>query len=128
MRKEQIVLLVSMIIAAFVVMVFVPRLIMAGDLEPPPEAADGSGSPVSTMYTLEEIYNKLDAVEKKIDQLFCIQDGGTWTAYYKDWDQDGYGDQVKAPAAQAAQGEKQGHDDDREHDQTLEGAAQCQDQ
>ena len=35
--------------------VSLPGVISAGDLEPPPEAVDGSGNPVSTMKTLDQI-------------------------------------------------------------------------
>lgn len=44
---------------------FLPGLIKAGDIEPPPGAVDASGNPVSTMHTLDEIYNKLDQLTGK---------------------------------------------------------------
>lgn len=57
-RKEWILLLA--IISVVVGMgIFLPGPVGAGEVEPPPEAVDGSGNPVSTMHTLDEIYNKL---------------------------------------------------------------------
>jgi len=47
---------VLVVVSSFVAVVMVfPGLLGAGDLEPPPEAVDGSGNPVSTMKTLDQI-------------------------------------------------------------------------
>lgn len=86
MRKRQKTMLVLAVMAVFMATVlFLPGMLGAGSLDPP-----DTGSPVPTMRTLEEIYNKLNTIENKIDQL---QDfvGGNFT-YYADEDGDGYGD------------------------------------
>ena len=45
-----------MITVFIALLVFLPGMVFAGGIEPPPEAVDGSGNPVGTMHTLEEIY------------------------------------------------------------------------
>ena len=77
MRKGKNPLVVLALITVFVAMGLVlPGLARAGELEPPAGAVDLSGKPVSTMHTLDELYNKLDelsskltAVEAKVDAL-----------------------------------------------------------
>jgi len=84
MRKQQKSMMVLAIVTVCIsTVLFFPGLIGAGELEPP-------GPPTGTMHTLDEIYNKLNTIEDKIDQL---QDfvGGNFT-YYADADGDGYGD------------------------------------
>jgi len=63
MRKQQDSILVLIKITAFVVMwLLFPGVVGAGDLTPPSGAVDGSGNPVSTMHTLEDIYNQLQSI------------------------------------------------------------------
>jgi len=50
-----------------VIMVFLAGMVCAGDLEPPPEAVGPGGSPAGTMHTLDEIYNKLEILQRKMD-------------------------------------------------------------
>jgi len=57
MKKQQKPILVLAIIITFLVAVlFLPKLLSAGSLPPPPDAVDLSGVPVPTMKTLDEIY------------------------------------------------------------------------
>ena len=56
MKKQQKSMLVLAMVTAFITFgLFLPGLVGAGDLEPPPEAVDGGGDPVSTMKTLDEV-------------------------------------------------------------------------
>lgn len=67
MRKGKRTLLLLALITAFVAMgLFLPGLARAGELEPPPGAVDGSGKPIPTMHTLDEIYNKLGDIDSKL--------------------------------------------------------------
>jgi len=68
MEKGKKSILVFGMITAFITFgFFIPGPVCAGDLEPPPEAVDGNGEPVSTMVTLDEIYDKLEVIDGKID-------------------------------------------------------------
>ena len=61
MRKGKRTLLVVAMITAFIAAgLFLTGLVRAGELEPPPGAVDGSGKPIPTMKTLNEIYNLIN--------------------------------------------------------------------
>ena len=61
MNQHRKTLLVLAVISAFMATtVFLPKLTRAGDLEPP-------GSPEPTMHTMDEIYNKLEVLNRKLD-------------------------------------------------------------
>jgi hypothetical protein len=88
MRKQKkSVLVLAMITAFAATALLLPGLLGAGSLDPP-----DTGSPVPTMSTLEEVYNNLNVLEYKLNQLLCIQGGDVWITYYGDDDGDGYGD------------------------------------
>ena len=56
MRKRQKRMMVLTTISVFMAgALFLPGLVGAGEIEPPAEAVDGSGNPVSTMKTLDQI-------------------------------------------------------------------------
>jgi len=56
MRHSRYLISDLVVVSSFAAAVMVlPELLGAGDLEPPPEAVDGSGNPISTMKTLDEI-------------------------------------------------------------------------
>ena len=56
MRKRQKRMMVLATITVFMAgALFLPELVGAGEIEPPAEAVDGSGNPVSTMKTLDQI-------------------------------------------------------------------------
>ena len=82
-KKSVLVLAIAMAFAATALLL--PGLVGAGELEPSEELGP-------TMHTLDEIYNKLDLIENKIDQLLSKQIGGEWITYHRDYDEDGYGD------------------------------------
>ena len=106
MRKGKNTIVVLALITAFVAMgLFLPGMARAGELEPPAGAVDGSGKPIPTMHTLEEIYNKLTAIEAKVDALYSNIDADgdgilneadnclmTPNPDQADLDGDGYGD------------------------------------
>lgn len=61
MQKQRKSILVLAIITTFIAMgFFVPGLAGAGDLDPP-------GTPDSTMHTLDEIYDKLELIDNKLE-------------------------------------------------------------
>lgn len=70
MRREPKSMLVLVFIMTFIVTaVFLPGMIEAGSLDPPPGAVDPSGDPVSTMKTLDEIYDKLETIDSKLEPV-----------------------------------------------------------
>jgi hypothetical protein len=93
MKKGQKSMLVLWIVTVFIAFgLFIPGVVGAGYLEPPTEAVDEDGDPVSTMRTLEEVYNKTNLLKNKLNQLLCLEGGGAWITSYRDFDEDGYGD------------------------------------
>ncbi len=67
MKKQQKWMLVLAVMGAFIATVlFLPGLTGAGELEP-------GNTPGPTMHTLEEIYNKLIMIEKKLDGIIGIR-------------------------------------------------------
>jgi hypothetical protein len=105
MRKgKNPIVLLALITAFIAVGLFLPALARAGELEPPAGAVDGSGKPIPTMHTLDEIYNKLTAIEAKVDALCSPDSDGdgmpdpldnclmTANPDQADSDGDGYGD------------------------------------
>jgi hypothetical protein len=95
MKKGQKSMLVLWIVTVFITFgLFIPGVVGAGYLEPPTEAVDEDGDPVSTMRTLEEVYNKTNLLKNKLNQLLCIEGDGAWITSYRDFDEDGYGDPI----------------------------------
>ncbi len=62
-RRDRSLWMLAMLLFSLTGMIFLPGSVSAGDLEPPLEAVDGSGNPVGTMRTLDEIYDKLEGLE-----------------------------------------------------------------
>ena len=54
-NRKQLMIVLTTLLVIMASAVSLPGVISAGDLEPPPEAVDGSGNPVSTMKTLDQI-------------------------------------------------------------------------
>jgi len=65
--------IVGMVACLMISGLFVPAVTGAGDLEPPPEAVDGSGDPVPTMHTLEDIYTELQEIRQIEEFLSCAE-------------------------------------------------------
>lgn len=82
MKKGPKSMFVLVMITAFVAAaLFLPRLIRAGDLDPPSSAVDQWGNPVPTMTTLYEIYDKLESTPppslvEETGQTDCLAAGG----------------------------------------------------
>lgn len=75
LKKQKSMLVLAMVTAFVVAVLLMPGLVGAGDLEPPTEAVDESGNPKGSGRTLEEIYNKLEAIENGVNFNRCINLG-----------------------------------------------------
>ncbi|MDY6952582.1 MAG: DUF1566 domain-containing protein [Thermodesulfobacteriota bacterium] len=64
MRNQKPILVLAIVMTLIAMPLILPGLISAGDLEPP-------GPPGSTMCTLEEICDKLDEIDGKLEPLPC---------------------------------------------------------
>ena len=60
MRRPRNLTMVMVVCTCVVIWVSGPPGVYGGQLEPPPDAVDETGQPVSTMHTLDEIYNLID--------------------------------------------------------------------
>ena len=78
-NKKQLMFLLRTLLVILTAAVYLPGVISAGDLEPPPGAVNGSGNPVSTMVTLDDIYTAVvygNAAVEKTGQTTCYDT--TW--------------------------------------------------
>jgi len=79
MKKRQESILVLAIAAVFIAAMFLPGLIRAGELDPPDQPITG------TMKTLDEIYDKLEVIDDKLDGGSCqgapVEKTGQTTSY-----------------------------------------------
>ena len=77
--KKSILWMLAVLLACMATVFFLSQAVIAGSLEPPPEAFDGSGNPASTMKTLDQMLpnwsQKLQCDEIACPRFEVVMDG-----------------------------------------------------